>query len=170
MAKQINMLFSLDFILIQIQKNLYTTLSWQLSTMCKNFIEKTPPFLLRTTDVTTLYPSFCATTFFPFWDSLYPSFCAITSKWGAFFLPALLDFFTCFRFYDCISSASRCNGRYDRVDNKAKSCLGGAGMRPPHFFNSGTEEICADKAPNIVFTLRICGWLYWLIHSLRSSK
>ena len=37
-------------------------------------------------------------------------------------------------------------------------------MRPPHFFNSGTEEICADKAPNIGFTLRICGWLYLDIH------
>ena len=37
-------------------------------------------------------------------------------------------------------------------------------MRPPHFFNSGTEEICADKAPNIAFTLRNCGWLYLDIH------
>ena len=37
-------------------------------------------------------------------------------------------------------------------------------MRPRHFFNSGTEEICADKAPNIAFTLRICGWLYLDIH------
>ena len=25
-------------------------------------------------------------------------------------------------------------------------------MRPPHFFDFGTEEICADKAPNIDFT------------------
>jgi len=47
--------------------------------------EKTPPFLFRTTDVTTLYPPFCAKTFFPFWDALYLSFCATASKWGAFF-------------------------------------------------------------------------------------
>jgi len=31
---------------------------------------------------------------------------------------------------------------------------------PSPFLQNGTEEICADKAPNIVFTMRICGWLY----------
>ena len=48
--------------------------------------------------------------------------------------------------------------------------LGGAGMRPPHFFDSGTEEICADKAPNIAFTMRNSGWLYSDIYIYTREK